>query len=179
MNNSSFECANWTAKDENLYRVFSYWIGGIAVIFVAIVGIILNVAGTCLILAFRLSKHNIFNHIIIFLFIVDSFFLFVKIIDVFVQNLNVKNKILTIMFPKFAYPVSAICLTLSVFLTVGIAHERFVAIKHLIVHSQQNSSAKFRRNKLMKYILPMVFFAIAFNIPKFYEAELEWPIANG
>ena len=175
MNNSSFECATWTAKDENLYRVFSYWVGGIAVILVAIVGIILNITGIGLILAFRLSKHNIFNHIIVFLFIVDSVFLFVKIIDVLVQNFNVKNKILIIMFPKFAYPMSAICLTLSVFLTVGVAHERYVAIKHLIVHNQQNSSAKYRRTKLMKYILPMLLCAIAFNVPKFFEAELEWP----
>ena len=178
MNNSSFECATWTTKDENLYKVFSYWIGGISVIFVAVVGIILNVAGTCLILAFRLSKHNIFNHIIIILFVVDSLFLFVKIIDVLVQNLDVKNKILTILFPKFAYPVSAICLTLSVFLTVGIAHERFIAIKYLIVHSQQNSSAKYRRNKLLKYILPMLLFAVAFNLPKFFEADLEWTSMN-
>ena len=178
MNNTTFECATWTDNDRNIYFGFSYWMGGIAVILVAIVGIILNLAGTCLIIAYRLSKHNIFNHLIIFLFIVDSFFLFVEIIVVLVQNLDVKNEMLTIMFPKFAYPMSAICLTLSVFLTVGIAHERYIAIKHLIVHSQQNSSAKFRRTKIIKYILPMLFCAIAFNIPKFFEAELEWPKRN-
>merc|ERR1712038_1523958 len=35
-------------------------------------------------------------------------------------------------------------------------------------------SAKFRRKKLLAYILTVCILAIIFNLPKFYEVELEW-----
>ena len=173
MNNSSLDCANWTAQNRETYEWFTYWFGGLAVTIIAVTGMLLNLAGACLILT-RLSKHNIFNHMIVLLFIVDTFFLFFIMLSVMTQNLRFNNRMLTIMFPKVSHPLSSVFLTLSVFLTVGVTHERFVAIKYLLIHNQQITSAKFRRTKLLKYILPMVFSAIAFNIPKFFEAELDW-----
>ena len=173
MNNSSLDCAKWTEQNEETYKWFTYWFGGLVVISISVTGMLLNMAGACLILT-RLSKHNIFNHMIVFLFIVDTFFLFFNMLSVMQQNFNFNNRVLTIIFPKVSHPLSSVFLTLSVFLTVGVTHERFVAIKYLLVHNQQITSAKFRRTKLLKYILPMLFCAIAFNIPKFFEAELDW-----
>ena len=177
MNTSSLNCANWTEEIGHTYELFTYWFGGLAVIIVAIVGILLNLAGAFLILT-RLSKHNIFNHMIVILFIVDTLFLLFIMLSAITQNLRTNNRVLTIIFPKISHPLSSVCLTLSVFLTVGVTHERFVAIEHLIVRNQQIISAKFRRNKVLKYILPMLFCAVAFNIPKFFEADLEWSANN-
>ena len=78
------------------------------------------------------------------------------------------------MFPKFTYPVWSISLTLSIFLTVGIAHERYIAIKYPIIHRQRMRSGKYRRITLMKYTVCVLLCAIIFNLPKFFEIEIDW-----
>jgi hypothetical protein len=59
-------------------------------------------------------------------------------------------------------------------MTVVVAHERYDAIKKPIQHRQSMRSAKFVRTKFLKYFLIVSLFAIGFNIPKFFEVELEW-----
>ena len=69
-------------------------------------------------------------------------------------------------------------LTLSILLTIAIAHERFIAIQHPIIHSQKMKSTRSRRLDLAKYLVAMIFVTIAFNLPKFFEFEVIWEKAN-
>ena len=83
----------------------------------------------------------------------DSVFLLSALIEAFRRNFRLYTNIHILLFPKLLYPLRIISFTASTFMTVGIAHERYIAIKQPIRHRQAMSSAKFRRINLMKYII--------------------------
>ena len=173
MNSSKLHCANWTENETFIEDKINYWVGGVVVLIVSIIGIVLNVIGICLI-SRRLLSRNIFNHLIVILFVVDCFYLTLMIFFVMDQNLGLSNTLLIILFPHVTYPLCHICFTMSILMTIGIAYERCNAIRDPIIHRQQLLSSKFRRTKLIKYMLPIILYAITFNAPKFFEFELTW-----
>ena len=175
MNLSSYNCPIWTDKDYHLLRQIRYWVGGVCVCTVSFTGLFLNLTAICVLFS-RLSKHNNFNQLIVNLFVVDSVYLLLAMLFAFQVCFGFKNWTLMTIFPKFTFPTIHVMLTLSILMTVGIAHERYVAIKHPIIHRQRMLSGKFRRLNLMKYMTSVVFCAIVFNIPKFFEIELIWKI---
>ena len=85
-----------------------------------------------------------------------------------------ENRIHTMLLPKFTYPLIFVSLSASIFMTVAVAHERYVAIKKPIQHRQSMRSAKFQRKKSSVYILIVALLAFGFNVPKFLEVELKW-----
>ena len=172
-NVSSLNCPSFTEQDGRILGHFRYWIGGVGVCIVSVTGLLLNFPAICVLLT-RLSNHNNFNQLIVILFVLDSMYLLLSVITTLQRRFGLKSRLLTILFPKFTYPISSISLTLSIFMTVGIANERYIAIKHPIIHRQRMRSAKFRRINLMKYMLSIVACAVGFNVPKFFEAELGW-----
>ena len=172
-NISTIHCPSFTHEDELVLLQFMYWVGGVGVCIVSITGVLLNL-GAVFVLLTRLSNHNNFNHLMVILFVLDSLYLLLSMLTTVQRRFGLKNRTMTIIYPKFTYPISSISLTLSIFMTVGMAHERYVAIKHPITHRQRMISAKFRRLNLLKYMVSIVFCAVGFNIPKFFEAQLVW-----
>ena len=171
--NISLECPDWNDEDYETFERFHFWICCVGILSLSVVGTLLNVGGICL-LCRRLSSHNIFNELIVILLIVDSVYLmsqfFIKLMDV-----NPFNEFLSdIVVPVFIMPMSYLILTLSIFMILGIAHERSVAIRTPITHRQSMLSAKYRRVTLLKYMSIITVFAISFNLPKFFERELHW-----
>ena len=166
-------CTERTVKETEMVEYFHYWVGGVAVSIISIIGILLNIVAIRLVMP-RLSFHHIFNHLIVTLFIVDSLCLFAAIGWATTMKMGFNIEFLILMFPKCTHPMSQICLTLSIFMTIGISHERFAAIKNPIIHRQNMMSAKFRRITLLKYLMPILLFAVLFNVPKFFETELNW-----
>ena len=166
-------CPIWTKRDYDIRDVYSFWVGGIAVCCVAVPGLFLNLTAIC-VLSTRVSTKNNFNQLITSLFVFDSVFLLSALIEAFRRNFRLYTNIHIILFPKLLYPLRIISFTASTFMTVAIAHERYIAIKQPIRHRQAMSSAKFRRINLIKYIISTTVCAIAFNAPKFFEAKVEW-----
>ena len=176
MNVSVLDCGSWTnpASNWNIFLQLSTWVDGVAVGIVSGIGVLLNCAGV-----FRslrcLSSNNIFNHMILILFIADGLFLSVMAIIKMDDKLGWNNRVMLIVWPTFLHPIAKIFLSLSIFMTVGISHERYIAIKNPIIQRQKMSSAKCRRITLVKYILPILCCATGFNIPSFLEFEVALP----
>ena len=126
-NISSIHCPSFTQDDEVVLLQFMYWVGGVGVCVVSITGFLLNL-GAVFVLLTRLSNHNNFNHLMVILFVLDSLYLLLSMLTTVQRRFGLKNRILTIIYPKFTYPISSISLTLSIFMTVGMAHERYIAI---------------------------------------------------
>ena len=59
-------------------------------------------------------------------------------------------------------------------MTLGIAYERSVAVRRPLHRRQQMLSRRFRQTSLAKCIVSIVFYAILFNVPKFFEFESSW-----
>ena len=171
--NYILQCTARTVEETEMIEHFNYWVGGVAVKSVSIIGILLNIVAIRQVIP-RLSTQHIFNHLIVTLFAVDAMCLIIAIAWSSTQKMGWNIEFLIIMFPKFTHPLSQIVIFLSIFMTVGISHERYVAIKSPITHRQKMLSAKFRRITLMKYLLPIFFFAVSLNVNKYFELELNW-----
>ena len=173
VNDLSPDCPIFSIQDIKTYEDIRYWVGGVGVCLVSLIGLVLN-SLSIFAISRNLSTHNIFNHLICMLFIVDSMYLFLETTHALHRRLGLLENELKILFPLVTRPLKKICFTWSIFMIVGIAHERCVAIKYPILHRQNMMNDSFRRLYLFKYILPILFCGIAFNVPKFFEAKLSW-----
>lgn len=170
----NLNCPNLTQYDIDIMDAFSYWVGGVALCCISIPGLLMNLTAIY-VLSTRGSFHqNTFFALLVSLFVFDSMYLFFETIETFRRRFHYETRIHTILLPQFTYPFTIISLAASIFMTMGIAHERYDAIKRPVVHRQSMRSNKFRRIKFIKYILAVSFCAIFFNIPKFFEVELKW-----
>ena len=179
MDHSSIECPIFSNQDIQIYDDIRYWVGGVGVCILSLVGLMLN-SVSIFVISRNLTTQNIFNHLIGILFVVDSIFLFLETTHAIHRRLGLLENELQIIFPLFTRPWKKISFTWSIFMIVGIAHERCVAVKYPIQQRQNMMNDEFRRLYLLKYILPILFCGIIFNIPKFFEARLCWndPIDN-
>ena len=77
------------------------------------------------------------------------------------------NYAYTISFPYIIYPITNISLCGTIFMTVAISIERFLGICYPLHLPPQNRKAWY-------YVLPIVCLSLLVNLPKFFEAEIEW-----
>ena len=155
--------------DNQIFEFVQFWIGGVATCLIAIPGFVMNIVAIYYLVIYPSGK-SIFNRLIMCLFAFDAIYLVPKILGIFI----VKSGLLSIDQARIGgnvtFPLMHISLTASIFLTVGIAHERYIAIvKNPIVHRTSMESAVFRRNHFRRYIVCITFFAVLFNIPLFFE----------
>ena len=180
-NLSSYKsCPVFTENDKNITEHISFWVGGILVCHITIAGFLLNLA-TLYILHINSSIYivqNIFNQLFMALIINDNISLSFMIFETFATNLGFQTVLHEILYPYITLPITSISLTASIFLTIVIAHERYVAITYPISHRQLLISAKSRRILLSKYIFCVFLFTSVINLPKFFESELLWQCAK-
>ena len=151
----------------------SFWVGGILNCLIGIPGFLINVVSAYVLLT-NSARKNTFNSLLSILLIIDSICLFFIVVGVLTSNFGLRSRIYDILYPYFFHPFRIISLTSSIFMTIGIAHERYRAIQYPVQHRQTRSSAKFRRKLLAKYVLVVILCATLINFPKFFEAELDW-----
>ena len=76
-----------------------------------------------------------------------------------------------ILFPYFLYPVNQVAISGSIFMTVAIAWERYVAVHYPIDYNQAMNDVNSIRKRLLKYVGPCFVLALVFNVPKFFEVR--------
>ena len=113
--------------------------------------------------------HNIFNWLVITLSCCDTSVLLSMFIMVLSTRLS--SNLLTLLLPHFTYPVVHIASTASTIMTVALAHERYLAVQSPIVYSQMLRRASAQRRRLAMHVLPVLLFAILFNMPTFWCVE--------
>jgi hypothetical protein len=57
-------------------------------------------------------------------------------------------------------------MTASVFMTVGMALERYVAVHYPIDYSQAMNSPQACKRRLLKYVVPVIVLSILVNLPR-------------
>eukprot|EP00093_Oithona_nana_P009090 09090.XXX_64533_60387_1 [CDS] Oithona nana genome sequencing. len=116
---------------------------------------------------------NSFNLLLIALICMDSCFLITSFLDCFRKGFNMITYVHYMMFPYFLFPFMSIAVTGSIFMTVAIAFERYWAVHYPIDYSQAINSPEACKKRLFKYVVPVLSFSIAVNLPKFFEAYVE------
>ena len=88
-----------------------------------------------LVLASR-EMRNSFNLLLVGLGCFDSFYLFGSILESLRKCFHVQSDLQTLLFPYLLYPGHIITMTASVFMTVAIAMERYVAVHYPLDYNQ-------------------------------------------
>ena len=73
---------------------------------------------------------NAFNLLLIALAFFDSCYLFGSILEALRKHFDLTTKLHLLLFPYLLYPGQMIVMTASVFMTVAIAMERYVAVHY-------------------------------------------------
>ena len=160
---------------------FSFWFDGIFLCTLSSFGILRNLFSINILWQAKAIIGNMFHQLLIGLFFSDSLVLFTSILWHLKWNIGLKSHALTVMYPYIILPFNHIAMTASIFVTVGIAHERYQTTrKHTLVTQGQLSqqqhdlttATQHHQRKLLKYLLPIFLFSVIFNIPKFLELKV-------
>ena len=122
----------------------------------------------------HLTRHSIFNHLILVLFLVDGLYLFLEMAHITRKRFELMERELLVLYPKITRPIQKICLTISIFMVVGISHERWAAVSEPVLHKMKMRSTRFRRLSLSTYIMIIFIGSIVYNVPRFLELDLCW-----
>ena len=158
-------------------NTFSFWLDGVMRSTVALIGIILNIV-FCYVLSQK-QLRNVFNSLLIALAVFDTFFLVFDILEALRRESLLVSEVHIFLFPKFLYPFQRIMFCSSIFMTVSISLERYIAVTdpirlHLEVRNDKDAQVK----RFLKYLVPVFVFSIIANIPKFFEATANYDEAT-
>ena len=78
---------------------------------------------------------NSFNLLLISLLCFDSWYLFGSILESFRRSFGLGTDLHTLLFPYLLYPAQSVAMSASIFMTVGIALERYIAVHYPIGES--------------------------------------------
>ena len=115
---------------------------------------------------------NCFNILIVVLTIVDLLLCIFLMTDyTFARAFKLHTVIYTLMYPWFIYPLTNTLLSASIFMTVVLALERYIAVCHPLFHRDlvHTHSVGMR---VTLYTISVVTASITINIPKFYETKI-------
>ena len=140
------------------------------VISVAITGVIMNVTGVY-ILSSRKSMKNTFNLLMVTLFSIDSLFLLAYVYISLTLGLIKVNHPIHVIVSKCIKLFYSFAFNCSIFLTVGISHERFIAMHHPAIHSADMSTGRNQALRLLKYLFPITVTAVFLCVPEYLESE--------
>lgn len=164
------DCPVYTESDEMLLENFSFWVEGVLQTTFAILGIIGNIVASLIIT--RKEMRNSFNLLLVSLACFDSTYLFGSILESFRKNFHMTSQAHIVLFPYLLYPLNQMAISGSIFMTVAIAWERYIAVHYPLDYNQAMNDSHAIRRRLVKYVGPVFVLAFAFNIVKFFEAKV-------
>ena len=124
---SSVKTPNYCGESEDLSNQSIFWIEGVSLCVVGIIGIFGNFV-TFYVLSKVSSKYNIFNKLLMQLVLADSISISLMIIDFSIRKrfhlLTLENSLYATLWPKLIYPLIKISFTWVTCCTVTITIER-------------------------------------------------------
>jgi len=144
---------------------YKYICDGLLVSIIGCLGVLGNLFSI-----YVLSKPKLrdcFHQLLLALACFDTTYIIIGGINYTFKAFEVSSDAYNISFPFIIYPITNISLCGTIFMTVAISIERFLGICYPLHLPPQNRKAWY-------YIIPVTLLSIAVNLPKFFEAEIEW-----
>lgn len=164
------DCGSLEANDFETIQSFAFWVEGVAMTVLGCLALVTN--SICIYGFTRKELRNSFNSLIVALTIVDSFFcLFVMADYGFARAFQLHTVLYHLMYPHFLYPATNIALAASIFFTVSLGLERYVAVCFPLVHRDLAYTYSVSM-RVAAYAVPVVVLSVAVNIPKFLETRV-------
>ena len=172
-NKTNLSCSvNSLSRDQMIYfNNYAWWVETIGNLCCGCTGIFLN-SITIYVFSFvtKWCKTNFFHRLLICLAIFDTLYISCEISEVFRHRYN--TFLQQTIFVNFVYPIRNIFMFSSVYMTVVLALERYQAITSPINYKVKSTLTRMNW-QLYTHVLPGVFFAIIFYLPKFFELDVE------
>ena len=154
-------------------ELINFLVNGVCTCAVVITGTILNCVAINIIWK-KYDRSNIFYQMLIRLLYCDICVLVTWLnLSLFVA-FKLNNDVILHMVPYFSYPSTHIAITASTFMTVAIAHERYLAIRDPLKYSEGMKTPNVQSNRLKIYLFLVIAIAVAFNIPHFLDLEIKY-----
>jgi len=167
------DCPKLTAFQRDLVdNDLIFWVDFVVDGALAAIGLVANIV-SALILG-KEDMRNSFNFLLIALISMDSCFLFLCLLEGVRKEASYVSNIQVLLFPHLLYPLISIVFTASIYMTVAIAIERYIAVHYPIDYSQAINSPEACKRRLLKYVIPVIFISTLLNIPKFLETDIEY-----
>ncbi|KAK6637117.1 hypothetical protein RUM43_010791 [Polyplax serrata] len=178
MNNSTLEFGNETLKNETFEAdesavLYAFYTNGVLLNVVAFFGIFGNIIS--MIILSRPQMRSSINYLLIGLARCDIVLIITSILLFGLPAIHDKTGLLFTyaykIYPHIApvvFPLALIAQTVTVYLTLTVTLERFVAVCHPL---QARSLCTYGRARL--YVILIIVFATLYNLPRFLEASRE------
>ena len=155
-NVTDFECESPLKLE---YEELASWVDFFTRDIIAVLGIF----GNAIIIMVRMQMRlrNTFNKLLVALAFFDNFTLVIFL----AISICKTSKMFYFIFPYFIWPLGNFAVRGSVFMTVVIAYERFMAVRHPL------SFNRGQRYRAARYVSFVIIIDIILSIPKFFEFE--------
>ena len=151
--------------DKHIKRNVNFWLDGVIGCTIAIVGLFIN-SLIIFILRTKQDLKHVSTGLFCNLLVADNLFLSIKMFNNCYWNFDANY--LGHFVSSIIYPMEKIFLTITIFITVGIAHQGSAMATNFERYEKISSNQRSRRLKILLYILPVVISAVIVNIPRFF-----------
>ena len=147
----------------------SFILDGVVKMIVCVMGVMGNTISITLLLSAQLR--NSFNKLLAILAVFDLIYLFTMTLDS-LDNLGLETSLQTLMFPYFLYPLNSISLMCSIYMTLIVALERYMAVYNPLDYNRRQQDSTSQRYHLINYVGPLIILAFLFNLTRFLESKV-------
>jgi hypothetical protein len=156
-----------TGAEANRSWVLGWWLEGVFSIAIGVVGIVANVVAVPILFSRKMA--NVFNRTLAILAILDTVFIILDILESIRMFHEKKGNYWHLhLFPYFLYPMQNIAMVASIYLTVVVAVERYLAVSRPVSVFMGDAEGR-RWGKVFNFVMPVVIFSVLFNLPTFFE----------
>ena len=157
-----------SAQDDAMFKIY-FWFDGVISTTFAMIGLVMN-SVTIFILTTNKDMKNMFNYLLSSVLIANNVFLLTKILNAFYWDFKLKS--LMWVIPYLVYPIEKTSLAASIFLTISLAHQRWVLTWNPTMYKRLSHTRQSSSKRILYYILPAIIFALLFNIPKWFSYSI-------
>ena len=141
------------------------------IITIAVVGTLLNLIGVYILSSYK-SMKDTFNRLLISLYCTDSLFL---VFHIYLNVTSIDDKTYhptDVVLSKWIRMVYSFLFKCSIFLTVGVSHERYSAMRSVQI------GKGILGNRFLRYVVPVLVISVILITPEYLETEMVWELRN-
>ena len=160
----NFTCGKWqlSQEEEDFQKIHGWVVQGLVSVVVGVFGLIMNILALHI-----LSKKKLYGEfckrLLIYLIVFDSCFILDRIYESYALNMIELDYCSWQGYGMLLlYPLRQIILCCSIYITVALALERYLAMHNPITY-RRNSITKSDRKRLLKYLVPIILFSLIFK----------------
>ena len=163
----------WSKNEESFEEQHGWWVHGVASITIGIVGIIVNIIFIRVLVSVEFRK-ILFNKLITCLTVADLIFLLCSVYDSLRSHVLLFNTCsLKGYLQLMIYPVRKISMCFSIYMTVVLSLERFLAVTYPIRH-RNRSIGRTWIGQFIRYVSPAFLVSgLIFGLPLFFAFKME------